>query len=150
MYVKYDKILFSEKNRKVTLSFLEKMEIEPLPVQISIDKIVENTPKKSGRPTKDKIIIVKPLEREKGDKRTILNREDTAKLFSYLAQLNCIFNGHPNMSKTAFADAINALTGFSAGQIEDLLLYENIKPKNNAEKIKTIDMIKYLIIKNLQ
>lgn len=107
---------------------------------------LEDSSKKLGRKPVEKIIIPKPTTRKgKGDNRTIFTKEETGKLFSYFAQLNCVFMGKPDMSKASFAGAIEILTGFSASQMEEFLMYESWMPKNKKEKIAVLENIKELI-----
>lgn len=102
--------------------------------------------KKNGRKPVEKIEIPKPIKRTgKNDKRTIFTKEETGKLFSYLAQLNCVFTSKPDMSKKSFASAIEVLTGFSAGQMEEYLIYESWMPKNKKDKISILENLKELI-----
>jgi hypothetical protein len=93
---------------------------------------LEDNYQKLGRKSVEKIIIPKPIPRK-------------GKLFSYLAQLNCVFMGKPDMSKASFASAIEVLTGFSASQMEEFLMYESWMPKNKKEKIAVLENIKELI-----
>ena len=129
--------------------------IDSNPYKIEINnsesKIIENINErgKPGRKPKEKLLIPIKSQREKNDKRTILSKEDTGRLFSLLASLNCVFNNSDEISKDSFSKAIQCLTGYSAGQMEECLIYDSLIPKNKSEKMKRIDDIKELIMSKL-
>jgi hypothetical protein len=112
----------------------------------SLDK-----PKKLGRTPSEKIEIPIPPVRRPNDKKTIFNKADTGRLFSYLAQLNVILNDDKGISKDSITKAIQCLTGFSAKQIEGNLIYEGaVKPITKEQKTRITNEINLLIISSLQ
>ncbi|MFN8353193.1 MAG: hypothetical protein U0Y10_02000 [Spirosomataceae bacterium] len=106
--------------------------------------------KKVGRTPSEKLEIPKPKVRSPNDRRTILNKDETVRLFNHLAQLNCIFNNTDEISKDSFSKAVQVLTGFSAGQTEESFIYEEVVCKSKAEKKKIIEDIKTLIISAIE
>ncbi|WP_428656011.1 hypothetical protein [Runella sp.] len=145
LIMKYEKIINSEHIIKLSNDFISTT--QDINTELSVSQAVRF--KKAGRPPLEKIEIVKPKERGKGDKKTISEKEDAGKLFSYLAQLRFILTDDAT-SKDNMSKSIQGLTGFSAKQIEDSLLYEGIKPKNLKEARKIVENIKDLIIKYLE
>jgi len=133
LLMKHDGTLFNTNQATLIRKWLESNSYGiqiPTNNQLEEKLNTEKTPNKLGRKPVDKIEIPKPIPRKgKNDDRTIFTKDETAKLFGYLAQLNCIFMGKPDMSKASFASAIEALTGFSAGQMEEVLIYEDWIPK---------------------
>ena len=118
----------------------------PVNNQLEENLTVQKTPKKSGRKSVEKLIIPKPITRTgTNDNRTIFTKYETAKLFGYLARLNCVFKDKADMSKASFTSAIEVLTGFSAGQMEDELVYEERMSINKKEKIAVLENLKELI-----
>ncbi|WP_428657671.1 hypothetical protein [Runella sp.] len=145
LIMKYEKIINSEHIIKLSNDFISTT--QNINTELSVSQAVRF--KKAGRPLLEKIEIVKPKERGKGDKKTISEKEDAGKLFCYLAQLRFILTDDAT-SKDNMSKSIQGLTGFSAKQIEDSLLYEGIKPKNLKEARKIVENIKNLIIKCLE
>ena len=147
LLMKHDGTLFNANHATLIKKWLVS---NPYDINIPTNQLeknlkIEDNSKKPGRKPVEKIKIPKPIIRGKNDNRTIFTKDETAKLFGYLAQLNCVFMGKPDMSKASFASAIEALTGFSAGQMETELIYEDWMPKNKKEKIVTLENLKELI-----
>lgn len=149
LLMKHDKTLLNSNQVQLIRKYLDSNPYSIFIVDNYSKVELEEEKGKLGRKTLPKIEIPKPIARTKGDKRTIFSSEDTAKLFSYLAQLNCVFNNQSEISKASFGKAIEALTGFSSKQIEGLLIYENYIHKNKNEKKKLLESIYELILKNL-
>lgn len=149
MYIKYDRILCSEKNKQVVFGLLAKMELEPIATQITIAEIVENTIKNSKIKVKDKIEIPFPPKRNK-EKWTIFSKDDTIKLFDYLIQLECLISDTKKVSKESIAKAIYAITGYSDNDTAEMFVFERTKPKTKKDKETIVENIKELIIRNLK
>jgi hypothetical protein len=129
---------------KITYDFLN-----PSPIsEIKMEELNQpRKPKKrQGRPVSEKIELIKPIERLPRDKKTLLDKEGTAKLFSYLIQLDCTLSGQDN-SKDNLSKSIQGLTGFSASHIKDLLIYEDFRPVNKQKAKAIVEKINDLIIK---
>lgn len=134
------------KSKPFNISIPESKKTEKAAEEIPIVQPEVATVKQGRKPT-EKLEIRKPKLRNPKDSRTILNREDTAKLFNYLAQLNCIFNSDTEISKDSFCKAVQALTGFSAQQLEEYLIYNEKSLVNKLQAKKIIENIKELIAK---
>lgn len=115
-----------------------------------VSLINETNKKKVGRPPKEKIEIPTPPERKANDKQTIFNKAETALFFSYLAQLNIVLNDDNGISQESFIKTVQCMTGFSAGKLKGVLIYEgDVKPKTIEQKKRLVEDMKSLIIKKL-
>lgn len=153
LYMKFPKILANPNIKLITFKFLDRLESiinnnNIVDDNTIIDNKVEDT-KRLGRKVVEKIEIPKPLDRAKGDKKTILSKQETGILFSYLAQLNCVFNNKDSISLESFYKAIQVLTGYSSKQLKGFLIYEDELPKNKNEEKKIVERIKDLIMSKL-
>lgn len=106
LYIKYDKILICEKNKKVVFSVLEKIE-EKIKEPLSQD----NNTITIGLPN-----FPRTNSRRKNDELTYLSRERTALLIDILREVN-VFLKEDFQSNVNVAKAIQVLTGYTHNKL---------------------------------